>query len=158
MLKELGIFEHLASYDPVLAGTIPLDCDIPGSDLDIICCCRDLDALTGLLRRLWGHMPGFRIARKMRDGEDSLVCDFETPSFPIQIFAQNRPTHQQNAVRHMLAEARLLAQGGETARQAIRKLKMQGLKTEPAFATYFGLPGDPYQALLELSSSPPDLL
>ncbi len=150
-LRDLRIFERLAAYDPVLAGTIPIDCDIPGSDLDVICCCADFDALAALLRRHWGHMPGFRLAVKSIEDEPSLVCDFLAPDFPIQIFAQDRPSRQQRAYLHMLVEARLLAGADAGARAAIRALKRSGLKTEPAFAAYFGLPGDPYLALLELS-------
>ena len=36
-LTELQITTHLRPYKPVLAGTIPIDIDIPDSDLDIIC-------------------------------------------------------------------------------------------------------------------------
>jgi hypothetical protein len=39
----MALFDILLAYDPVLAGTIPLDVDVPGSDLDIICCCADTD-------------------------------------------------------------------------------------------------------------------
>lgn len=41
---------------------------------------------------------------------------------------------------------------------AIQQLKAVGLKTEPAFADYFGLSGDPYQAMLELESLTDDEL
>ncbi|MFQ5796001.1 MAG: DUF4269 domain-containing protein, partial [Candidatus Bipolaricaulia bacterium] len=64
----------------------------------------------------------------------------------------------QNAYRHMAVEARLLAIGGEQARQEIRRLKRTGLKTEPAFACYFNLEGDPYQVLLQLATLSDDEL
>jgi hypothetical protein len=51
----------------------------------------------------------------------------------------------------MVVEARLLVIGGEEARREIRRLKRCGLKTEPAFARYFQLAGDPFEVLLELS-------
>jgi hypothetical protein len=51
----------------------------------------------------------------------------------------------------MVVEARLLSIGGEEARREIRYLKRCGLKTEPAFARYFRLAGDPFEVLLELS-------
>jgi hypothetical protein len=36
------------------------------------------------------------------------------------------------------------------AHREIRRLRRAGLKAEPAFARYFGLEGDPYEALLAL--------
>jgi hypothetical protein len=60
------------------------------------------------------------------------------------------PTARQNGFRHLLVEAAVLAAGGEQWRRAVRRLKQQGLKTEPAFANLLRLSGDPYVALLEL--------
>jgi hypothetical protein len=42
-----------------------------------------------------------------------------------------------------------LAQHGERFKNEVIKLKKQGIKTEPAFASLLGLPGDPYGALLK---------
>jgi hypothetical protein len=50
---------------------------------------------------------------------------------------------EQHVVRHMIVEERLLRHGGTEVRRQIRHLKSQGLKTEPAFAVVFRLPGDP---------------
>ncbi|RZL37072.1 MAG: DUF4269 domain-containing protein, partial [Pedobacter sp.] len=36
-LIKYQIFEKLSGFNPLLAGTIPIDIDIPESDLDIIC-------------------------------------------------------------------------------------------------------------------------
>ena len=36
-LEALRIFPLHGPFDPMLAGTIPLDMDIPGSDLDMVC-------------------------------------------------------------------------------------------------------------------------
>jgi uncharacterized protein DUF4269 len=58
----------------------------------------------------------------------------------------------------MLVEYRILHIAGDTTRQAIRDLKKEGLKTEPAFAQYFNLEGDPYQALIELENLDDDAL
>jgi hypothetical protein len=41
--------------------------------------------------------------------------------------------------------------GGASAYTAIRAMKLAGIKTEPAFAQYFRLAGDPYEALVQLS-------
>ena len=68
----------------------------------------------------------------------------------MEIFGQAVPTAQQNGFRHLLVEAAVLEAGGRTWRRAVRQLKKQGLKTEPAFAFLLQLTGDPYVALLEL--------
>ena len=46
----------------------------------------------------------------------------------------------------------MLRFGGQQLREEIRALKRQGVKTEPAVAQLLGLPGDPYQAVLDLAS------
>lgn len=151
VLKRLGIFRDLAAYRPALTGTIPLGLDLPGSDLDVVCHAPDLEGFAARVRALYGGEKGFRIRRKPVAGEDSVVANFEAGGFPVEVFAQAKPVEQQRAYRHMLVEARLLALGGPEAAAGIRRLRASGLKTEPAFAAYFNLPGDPYLALLELA-------
>jgi hypothetical protein len=150
-LQSLGIFHTLRAYTPVLAGTIPLCIDIPGSDLDLICAARDLDTFARAVSDAFGAQPRFRIKGKTIQGIGSVIANFDYGGFPIEIFGQPKPVTEQNAYRHMVAEARLLRIGGEHARRAIRQLKRTGLKTEPAFARYFQLQGDPYEVLLQLS-------
>ena len=41
VLSELDIFEKLKEYNPILPGTIPIEIDLPKSDLDIICECKN---------------------------------------------------------------------------------------------------------------------
>lgn len=148
-LADLRLFERLAAFTPVLAGTIPLDIDLPGSDLDIICQAADLDHFAALVRAAYGDQPDFRVTRKEVGALPTVIARFTRATFPIELFAQDRPVQEQNAYRHMIAEARLLASAGPGAKEAIRALKAGGLKTEPAFAAYFNLPGDPYEALLK---------
>lgn len=150
-LASLGIFEILRVYHPVLTGTIPLAIDIPSSDLDIICKVYDLDEFQRAVRAAFGQHAGFRITRESVRDIPSIVANFDYDGFPIEIFGQPKPVMEQNAYRHMLVQERLLAIGGEQARVAIRALKLDGIKTEPAFARYFNLVGDPYDVLLQLS-------
>lgn len=86
------------------------------------------------------------------------MASFNYGEFTVEIFGQPRPVVKQNAYHHMIVEARLLAIGGEQARREIRRLKASGLKTEPAFARYFDLEGDPYEVLLQLASLSEDKL
>jgi len=55
-------------------------------------------------------------------------------------------------------ERRLLAMGGERFRAAVMRQRHQGAKTEPAFAAVLALPGDPYQAMLDLEAQPDAVL
>lgn len=157
-LTDLGVFEALAAYNPILVGTIPIALDLPESDLDIICEVYDLAAFERALRLSYSGMAGFRLKRRERNDLPVVICEFDFGGFPVQIFGQPRPRRLQNAYRHMLIEARLLALGDDDARTAIRALKANGLKTEPAFARYFDLPGDPYQTLLALADESDEAL
>lgn len=148
-LIQLGVFSHLHHFTPLLAGTIPLNIDLPTSDLDIICEARDLNVFQQTLTHHYTHQQNFALRRKSIRQIDSLVANFNFGGFAVEIFGQPRPVCEQNAYRHMVVEARLLAAVPQ-ARDAIRALKAAGMKTEPAFARYFHLQGDPYQTLLEL--------
>lgn len=150
-LLDLAIFNVLAKYQPTLTGTIPIDLDVDGSDLDIICEAHDLDEFEREVMKAYGDFPGFEIHRIESMGLPASVTDFDTKCFPIQIFAQAVPVHRQQAYRHMIAEYRLLQLAGPDAKRSIRTLREQGLKTEPAFGQYFHLLGDPYERLYELA-------
>ena len=150
-LDSLCVMDILRAYSPVLAGTIPLDIDIASSDLDILCHVHDFPAFETCITDAFGHLPSFQIKSKTVNGLPSVIAKFTHAGFLVEIFGQARPVERQNGCRHLIVEARLLALGGAAARDAIRELKRAGLKTEPAFARYFNLDGDPYQTLLELS-------
>jgi len=149
-LNQLGIFDTLSAFAPTLVGTIPIDIDIPGSDLDVICHADDLDVFQLVVRNAYGEMPDFQVNQKLIDGIPSIVARFPFEGFLIEIFGQGLPVETQRAYRHMMIEGRLLDLFGEEARNNIREIKLSGLKTEPAFGQYFKLEGDPYLALLEL--------
>lgn len=143
----------MAQYTPVLTGTIPIDLDIETSDLDIVFEAHDLDVFEREVARLYGDFPGFEAHRAESMGLPASVINFATDRFPIQFFAQPLPVTRQRAYRHMMVEARLLRLAGKSARVAIRTLKKQGIKTEPAFARYFDLSGDPYETLYQLADA-----
>jgi ADP-ribose pyrophosphatase YjhB (NUDIX family) len=149
-LQQLALFADLRTYTPTLIGTVPLAVDTAQSDLDIACFSSDLDAFAAATDR-YAVLPRFRRQRKEIRGVPSMVVAFASGAFDLQLFAQPLPILAQYGYRHLTVEARLLAYGGERARQAIRQLKGSGVKTEPAFARYFGLTGDPYEELWDLS-------
>jgi hypothetical protein len=155
LLLSEGVFEVLREYSPCLAGTIPLGVDIPESDADIICEVRNHEAFRRLLLRNFRHCAAFEVREGKAQERVFTLASFRL-SFEnlqmlrVEIFGQTLPVQQQNAYRHLVVEARLLRLAGEGAKSCIRKLKAQGIKTEPAFAQYFGIAGEPYQALLDL--------
>ncbi len=151
VLHDLDIFSQLHPYSPLLAGTIPLAVYTPQSDLDIICEAHNLNEFMDTITDCFGHHSAFVTRQKRLQNTDTAIIYFEYDEFPLEVFAQPRPVRQQNAYRHLLVESRLLAIGGDAARETIRTLKASGMKTEPAFAHYFHLAGDPYAVLLELS-------
>jgi hypothetical protein len=157
-IEQLGLFRDLADFCPALAGTVPLDLDIDGSDLDVICAAHDLPAFAARIESLYGRLDGFRLASYPMRGVESVVSGFRFAGWPFELFAQPIPPARQFACLHLLAEARLLALGGAPARQGVRELKQQGLKTESAFARYFGLTGDPYETLARLAAATDDEL
>jgi hypothetical protein len=142
---------------PQGSGTRP-DIDVPGSDLDIVCYAADVEAFAQHLHDAFGHCDTFVLQHTVVDGLPTVIGQFTSRGFPIEIFGQPRPVMEQHAVRHMVVEERLLRHGGPEVRRQIRHLKGQGLKTEPAFAVVFGLPGDPYQTLLQLAELDEDAL
>lgn len=148
VLTKYRIFEVLKRYSPVLAGTVPIEIDVEGSDLDVICKVKDKAEFEKFLIKIFKDFHP-KIKKSNINNEDSLVCNFELEEFPIEIFAQNKPTTQQNAYLHMIAEYQILQEKGEEFKQKIIDLKKKGIKTEPAFGLLLGLE-NPYEDLLKL--------
>jgi hypothetical protein len=152
-LADTRVLDVLAEFDPVLAGTIPLDVDIEDSDLDIICSVTDAMSFATCVTDAFASHEGFTLRRGVIRGDYTTIVSFTSGAFAFEIFGQNVPVDHQAAVVHLDVEARLLAFGGAAARERIRELKRSGLKTEPAFATWLGLGGDPYDVLYALGSA-----
>jgi hypothetical protein len=152
ILTQYKVLEKLHKFNPILVGTIPINIDIEGSDLDIICQISNKEDFKLLIEKEYSNNSDFKLWENTKVRPHAVVCSFKIDEFEIEIFGQDKPTEQQFAYRHMLIEHRLLEEKGEAFRQRIIELKNQGYKTEPAFAKELGLEGDPYFALLELVS------
>jgi hypothetical protein len=147
-LTYLGIFKKLKRFNPILAGTIPIDISIKNSDLDIICNCEDHQAFTKILTDLYGNEKHFKVQTKQINTRLTTIAKFQGKNFPVEIFGQNIPSKEQDAVKHLLIECLILKEKGEYFKKRIIQLKKTGLKTEPAFAQLLKLKGNPYQELL----------
>ena len=150
-IEKSQILTLLKDHNPFVAGTLPLGIAIPDSDIDLICCAPDLEAFASLVHSHFGTAENYKSYVTDIRGIESQICQFKIHGFEFEVFAQNTPTEEQYAVLHFKVEKKLLELGGEEARQAIYDLKLQGIKTEPAFAEYFKIEGDPFDELAKLS-------
>ena len=146
ILSDLNIFTILSDYFPILTGTIPINIDIPESDLDVICNVSDLDLFEKTARENYSHHENFR--QSLID--NIYIASFLYSGIEIEIYAQNKPTISQNAYIHMVIEHRILNISGEMFRQKIIELKKSGIKTEPAFGLLLNLT-NPFDDLIMLS-------
>ncbi|MGB2580063.1 hypothetical protein AAIR98_001982 [Elusimicrobium simillimum] len=100
--------QDLAVHEPLVAGTIPIDINIPGSDIDIICRAADYAKFSKLINKLYGGKKKF----KENIFENHYVCGFEFENFIFEIYAQNIPP-QNKTLLHMLIEGRILNLKGQ---------------------------------------------
>ena len=158
VLEDHAVLERLDVFDPVLAGTIPLDVDLPDSDLDIICEVHDASAFAVCLMDHFAAAPQFRLTRGVVNNMPTTIANFFIDDFAIEVFGQAVPVDHQAAVVHLEVENRLLELAHESLRSAVRALKREGLKTEPAFAQSLGLAGDAYEQLYAMCTWTDDRL
>lgn len=152
-IAKYQVLEKLEDYNPLLTGTIPIEIDLPDSDLDIICHCKDHMRFGDFLEKKFGNETGFKLTTTVQNGIEATVATFIADDFEFEIFGQNVPTERQNAYRHMLIEHWLIQEKGNDFKQAVVELKSKGFKTEPAFAKLLGIKGDPYVELLKLEDN-----
>ena len=152
VLLKLGIFDYLNKYDPILTGTIPIEIDLPDSDLDIICECKDHIEFAKDLVDIFDKYYEFQIWTNSHSGIKSTIASFSFENQKIEIFGQTIPTEKQYSYLHMLIEEQILQEKGCEFKKQIVELKKQGIKTEPAFAQMLGLKGDPYLELLKFDT------
>ncbi len=158
VLETHQVRQRLDAFDPVLAGTIPLDIDLPTSDLDIICEVHDASDFAICLQDHFGSASQFRLTRSVVRTEPTTIANFVLEGFPVEVFGQGVPVDQQAAVVHLDIEGRLLALAGDWLRPSVRALKQTGLRTEPAFALALGLTEDPFDQLYAMSAWTDDQL
>ncbi|MES2445583.1 MAG: DUF4269 domain-containing protein [Bacteroidota bacterium] len=151
VLTKHLVFEKLKNFNPILTGTIPINIDIPESDLDIICFYPNKVDFIDRIVKNFGQEKNFQLKKTIIHDNETVIANFWIDEFEIEIFGQNIPTTAQNAYKHMIIEQQILTKMGEEFRLKIIKLKNDGYKTEPAFAMLLGLSGNPYNALLQLS-------
>ncbi len=146
---SLRIFEVLNDFSPMLTGTIPIEVDLPSSDLDIICEFQDSSRFEFRIAENYDSQMGFELHRTQKQGLNTIIARFQHHSFDIEIFGQPLKVTKQMAYRHMIREHEVLQSKDESFRLEVIDLKKQGFSTEAAFAKLLGIEGDPYEGLLD---------
>lgn len=151
-INDVGIMDSLVEFNPILCGTVPINLDISGSDLDIIMEVYDFEHFDEMARRLYGHRENFKIKRLSIREVPVIKVNFVYDGLEFELFGQPVPVTKQYAYLHMVIEHWLMEQHPHL-RMAVIQLKKQGVKTEPAFCKLLGLEGDPYESLLKYGKS-----
>lgn len=150
IIQELNILNTLHKYNPILVGTIPIEIDLPESDLDIICEVYDFHKFKDIMEITYGMYREFECRIREVDGITRIVCNFIYKGWMFEVFGQAIPPVKQNAYKHMIIEHRILNILGDKSREDILQLKKDKLKTEPAFGQLLKIEGDPYMFLLKM--------
>lgn len=156
-VQQLGVLKALRAYDPRVAGTPPLGVETEKSDIDILCHAPDASAFSTDVQNAYGTMSDLRIWQWISK-DRPIIVTFHAHGWDFEIFASPQPVALQNGWRHFEIERRLLAIGGQGFKDAIKRLRQQGMKTEPAFWSALKQPGDPYGGLLSLETATDDAL
>ncbi len=75
---------------------------------------------------------------------------FILDNIPFEIYSSTQPVNLQFGYPHFKIMEKLTALGGQFFCKVIRKLKLTGLKTEPAIYKWLNIEGDPYSEILIL--------
>ncbi len=149
ILTDNNIMQYLYDFNPILVGTIPLEINIDGSDLDIICYWQDKQLFIDVINQCFSEYKDYTLHEVEINGYPTVIANFFIENFEIEIFGQNIPVAQQYGYRHMIIEYNILLQKGDEFKSRVIELKKQGYKTEPAFALLLDIKGnDPYTGLL----------
>ncbi|XOZ32860.1 DUF4269 domain-containing protein [Halomonadaceae bacterium KBTZ08] len=156
VLSELRLLEKLRNFHPVVIGTPPLEIDVETSDIDIAC---SSEGVSSFCETVKARFPELFVKGKHMNvrGEPTACAKLRSHGWDIELFCQGIAVERQWGVRHFVIERRLLNLA-PYLRSKVRKLKNEGVKTEPAFARVLQLTGDPYEAMLQLETMADDEL
>ncbi len=146
-----NLLNTMSKYTPLVSGSVPLNIHNEKSDLDIIFSAQDLHRFADDLT-CYAEKYSPEVTFKKLKGYESVIIRYTTENIKYECVAQYRPVYDIIANQHFLIESRLLNIAGSSARTAISQLKKAGIPTEPAFAQYFYISGEPYEALLNMNS------
>ncbi|MCE2028350.1 DUF4269 domain-containing protein [Sessilibacter corallicola] len=142
------ILEKLQAYSPTVVSTVFLNLHTPSSDIDIVCSHACAIQFSHDLNKALKGQNNVTIKRK----PDCILGRFILDDIPFEIYSSTQPVNLQFGYRHFKIMEKLTALGGQSFCNAIRKLKLTGLKTEPAICKWLNIEGDPYSEILILEN------
>lgn len=142
------VLEELSEYSPAVVSTILVGLDTSESDIDIICTYKECNQFLAKIHTLYSGQESYVLSAY--DGY--AIGRFTYNDFLFEIYASKTPVRLQAAYRHYQVMRCLVRIGGERFSTKIRRLKQNGLKTEPAICYVMGLSGEPYAAALDLEN------
>ncbi|MCY4265388.1 MAG: DUF4269 domain-containing protein [Gammaproteobacteria bacterium] len=148
-LQQSSILGLLDGYSPTVVSTLWVDLATESSDIDVICEFHDPIDFKDDVQTSCQQFEAFHINSK----DDWVLASFEKDAFQFEIYGCNVPVKQQAGYQHFRVMQRLTMLGGVQFCEAVKFLKRQGLKTEPAIARLLGLSGDAYQAVAALEQN-----
>lgn len=139
-------FVHLSglgAHDPLLAGSLPVGLYMSNSDLDVLVGHTEWQTFS---KDFFEKIKTQATNATYKLEADYALINLAYRGVPFEIYFAEKPPILQRAGRHLQIEARLI-QLFPRALQILKKLRTQGMKTEPAFAQAFHIEGDPYEEL-----------
>ena len=106
-LGKSSVLKNLRKYNPLIAGTFPLDLATSGSDLDILVEVQDHEAFAKESKSYFEQLQDFDVQTKLVDGVNTTIVRFKVDDVPFEIFGQKVSPVKQKAYRHFLVEERL---------------------------------------------------
>lgn len=148
LIHRSGILNRLAPFDPHWVGSTALDVHGPHSDVDI--CCSFLPGLESTAAAADAACAG--LADYTREdgifgGKPSRLLRFTIDGQIFEVWGREHPVREHEFWRYTQVQKRLLILFGKPLRQFVRLAKANGATTETAFASAFGMTGNPHAAL-----------
>ena len=75
-IKKHKVLEKLKKYNPILTGTIPIEIDVPESDLDIICECQNHSEFKAYLLDQFSQKKDFKVYSILQNEIESTIAEF----------------------------------------------------------------------------------
>ena len=98
VLTKYAVLDALHAFEPVLAGTIPININIESSDLDILCCWQQKEEFTKKIIEYFSSNKSFTIREKIIHSQPAVIANFFIDGFEIEIFGQNIPVNSNMAI------------------------------------------------------------